>query len=204
MNEIDETTSIQIETKKYLFDLSLFQLVSILNYFKFSDKVKIINKKDNNTKVHSNKFEYECVLLDVENILKFTFKDYSLGFIFLYFSNDDIEVNTIIDSRFKFDYFFLKQNFVVNYISIPNVKNLQNKSNKNCFIVTTTMGDNNHPVVIDFRRYRDEVLLNTYFGRLFIKTYYRIGPLLSKLIKSNNLLFKISQKLILLIHTKIT
>ncbi len=211
LKEIDGTTSIQIETKKYLFDLSLFQLISILNYFKFSDRVKVINKKDNNTKVYSDKFEYECVLLNVENILKFTFKDYSLGFIFSYFSNDDIEVNTIIDSRFKFDYFFFKQNFVVNYISIPKVNkiqnkkvnNIQNKSNKNCFIVTTTMGDINHPVVVDFRRYRDEVLLNTYLGRVFINIYYRIGPVLSKVIKTNSFLFTISKKLVLRLHKRL-
>ncbi len=74
------------------------------------------------------------------------------------------------------------------------------KSNSNCFIVTTTMGDLNHPVVVDFRRYRDEVLLNTFFGRVFIDTYYRIGPVLSMVIKNNSFLFNILKKVILKIH----
>lgn len=74
------------------------------------------------------------------------------------------------------------------------------ENSKNCFIVTTTMGDINHPVVVDFRRYRDEVLLNTYFGGLFINIYYRIGPVFSKVIKSNIFLFNISKKVILKIH----
>jgi hypothetical protein len=73
-------------------------------------------------------------------------------------------------------------------------------TDKNCFIVTTTMGDINHPVVVDFRRYRDEVLLNTYFGRLFINIYYKVGPVLSKVIKTNSFLFSVSKKLILRLH----
>jgi hypothetical protein len=65
------------------------------------------------------------------------------------------------------------------------------------------MGDINHPVVVDFRRYRDEVLLNTYFGRVFINIYYRIGPVLSKVIKTNSFLFTISKKLVLRLHKRL-
>ena len=79
----------------------------------------------------------------------------------------------------------------------------QVSNTKNCFIVTTTMGDINHPVVVDFRRYRDEVLLNTYFGRVFINIYYKVGPVLSKVIKTNSFIFTISKKLILFFHNKI-
>lgn len=76
-------------------------------------------------------------------------------------------------------------------------------SNSNCFIVTTTMGDINHPVVNDFRNYRDEVLLNTILGRLFIKLYYQIGPSLSEIIKNNKTLFQISRSFILKLHKRI-
>ena len=75
--------------------------------------------------------------------------------------------------------------------------------NLNCFVVTTTMGDVNHPVVNDFRNYRDEVLLNTILGRLFIKVYYQIGPILSEIIKNNKTLFQISRRLILKLHKRI-
>ena len=89
-----------------------------------------------------------------------------------------------------------------NYLKpqILEKSNSNSNSNSNCFIVTTTMGDINHPVVVDFRRYRDEVLLNTYFGRVFINIYYKVGPVLSKVIKNNSLLFTISKKLVLSIH----
>lgn len=77
------------------------------------------------------------------------------------------------------------------------------EKDSNCFVVTTTMGDTNHPVVIDFRNYRDEVLLNTIFGRLFIKVYYQIGPTLSEIIKNNKTLFQISRSIILKLHKRI-
>jgi len=89
-------------------------------------------------------------------------------------------------------------NYFENYLKQENLDNL--KSNSNCFIVTTTMGDVNHPVVVDFRRYRDEVLLNSYFGRVFIDLYYKVGPVLSKVIKTNSFLFTISKKIVLSIH----
>lgn len=107
------------------------------------------------------------------------------------------KLNFVHKFRFRKSYEY----FVLNYydkkdINYPVSKN----SNKNCFIVTTTMGDVNHPVVTDFRRYRDEVLLNTYFGRLFIKMYYKVGPVLSKFIQTNSFLFSISKKMVLKIH----
>lgn len=76
-------------------------------------------------------------------------------------------------------------------------------SNSNCFVVTTTMGDINHPVVNDFRNYRDDVLLNTILGRIFINLYYQIGPYLSEIIKNNKTLFQISRSFILKLHKRI-
>jgi hypothetical protein len=77
------------------------------------------------------------------------------------------------------------------------------EKDSNCFVVTTTMGDTNHPVVNDFRNYRDDVLLNTILGRLFIKIYYQIGPYLSEIIKNDKTLFQISRSLILKLHKRI-
>ena len=85
-----------------------------------------------------------------------------------------------------------------------NVLPPENESNSNCFVVTATMGDINHPVVNDFRNYRDEVLLNTISGRLFIKLYYQIGPYLSEIIKNNKTLFQISRSFILKLHKRIS
>jgi hypothetical protein len=89
------------------------------------------------------------------------------------------------------------------YNVLPEDFFLQKKSNLNCFVVTATMGDINHPVVNDFRNYRDDVLSNTILGRLFIKVYYQIGPYLSEIIKRNNTLFRISRNLVLKLHKRI-
>jgi hypothetical protein len=115
---------------------------------------------------------------------------------------DRILFNLNITDRVRFkgkeEYIILNYVEKVNLISPILVNN--KSTNKNCFIVTTTMGDENHPVVIDFRKYRDEVLLNTYFGRELIRLYYTVGPLLSKVIKNNKFLFLISKKMILKLH----
>lgn len=94
----------------------------------------------------------------------------------------------------------------IDYLEKVNVfphKNDINNENSNCFIVTATMGDINNPVVIDFRTYRDNVLVNTFLGRLFIPIYYKIGPSFAKIIKSNHFLLNTSRKLVLYLHTKI-
>jgi hypothetical protein len=108
----------------------------------------------------------------------------------------DILIGYRLMDREKYQYINLKYYEKVNILPPA-------KSNSNCFIVTTTMGDINHPVVIDFRNYRDEVLLNTILGRLFIKIYYKIGPSLSEIIKKNDTLFQISRSFILKLHKRI-
>jgi hypothetical protein len=48
-----------------------------------------------------------------------------------------------------------------------------------CFIATAAFENPHHPVVEDFRNFRDEVLVNTHAGRIFIKIYYRVSPTLA-------------------------
>jgi|GEM_PF-6956256 hypothetical protein len=82
-----------------------------------------------------------------------------------------------------------------------NLKYLENKNhNSNCFVVTTVMGDINHPIVEDFRRYRDEVILKTNFGNYLVELYYFVGPVLSKIIKKNRILFNISKRFVFKVH----
>ena len=61
-------------------------------------------------------------------------------------------------------------------------------SSGGCFVATATMGNYDHPVVLDLRVFRHETLKKTIFGRLFVKFYYAFGPYPAALIaKSNNL-----------------
>ena len=45
-----------------------------------------------------------------------------------------------------------------------------------CYIATAVYGSYDCPQVWTLRRYRDSVLAKTWYGRLFIKTYYLISP----------------------------
>jgi hypothetical protein len=69
--------------------------------------------------------------------------------------------------------------------------------NDNCYIVTATLEDLDHPWLFDFRYYRDSILSHNIFGRQFIKLYYLFSPLLAKYIKKSNLFKSISINFIL-------
>lgn len=48
-----------------------------------------------------------------------------------------------------------------------------------CFVLTACYGDEDHPVVKDFRRFRDEYLLRNRTGEWLVSFYYRVGPTLA-------------------------
>lgn len=80
-----------------------------------------------------------------------------------------------------------------------------NSSDSNCFVVTATMGDIHHPIVKDFRTFRDERLLTNFLGRQFVSFYYIIGPFFASIIRKNeNLRDIVFRKFIKPIHDKIT
>lgn len=49
-----------------------------------------------------------------------------------------------------------------------------------CYVATCVYGSYNCPQVWTLRRYRDYSLAKTWYGRLFIRTYYKISPTLVK------------------------
>ena len=62
-----------------------------------------------------------------------------------------------------------------------------------CYIATAVYGSYDCPPVWTLRRFRDETLKKSWYGRLFIKVYYKISPLLVKLFGKTrwfNLFFK--------------
>jgi tellurite resistance protein len=66
-----------------------------------------------------------------------------------------------------------------------------------CFVATATLGDYDHPVVLDLRLFRDKVLSKSVIGNLFIKFYYKIGPFPAKIISKSNFLRKLSFTIII-------
>ena len=52
-----------------------------------------------------------------------------------------------------------------------------------CYIATMAYGSYNAPEVMVLRRFRDERLKKTFFGRVFIANYYAFSPLLVKFVQ---------------------
>lgn len=62
-----------------------------------------------------------------------------------------------------------------------NISNLQTKtSSGGCYVATCVYGSYDCPEVWTLRRYRDYKLASTWYGRIFIKTYYAISPTIVK------------------------
>ena len=82
-----------------------------------------------------------------------------------------------------------KNGFNKTKASFDSIKqSLQPKSG--CYIATMTYGNYNHPQVIHLRKFRDNKLRKTSFGKLFIKVYYAISPTIVALCKDNKLIIK--------------
>ena len=72
----------------------------------------------------------------------------------------------------------------------------QPQSSGGCYIATMAYGDYDHPQVMELRKYRDQVLLKNYFGKLFVKIYYSVSPHLVKKLKNQNKINKLITSLL--------
>ena len=70
---------------------------------------------------------------------------------------------------------------------IPN-SGSKSLGKKGCFIATATMGNYDHPVVIQLSQFRDQYLIKHNWGKKFIKYYNILSPYPAKIISKNNLL----------------
>ena len=76
-------------------------------------------------------------------------------------------------------------------------RSVSSDSGGGCFVATATMGNYNHPVVLDLRKYRDEVLRKSIAGNIFIKIYYSVGPFFAYIIDKNNFLKRLAYKFLI-------
>lgn len=69
------------------------------------------------------------------------------------------------------------------YKSVPKsapASNSASSSSGGCYIATAVYGSYDCPEVWTLRRFRDDTLAGTWYGRAFIKTYYTVSPTLVK------------------------
>ena len=77
------------------------------------------------------------------------------------------------------------------------LKNLRKRSTPSgCFIATMVYGDYNHPQVLILRKFRDETLLNSRMGRIFVYIYYKTSPYLVKLLRNKKIVNLMIKKFI--------
>ena len=62
----------------------------------------------------------------------------------------------------------------------PTYKQPEIKTSEGCYVATSIYGSYDCPQVWTLRRFRDDTLDASWFGRCFIKTYYAISPTLVK------------------------
>lgn len=63
----------------------------------------------------------------------------------------------------------------------PNYEVPKLNTNDGCYVATSVYGSYDCPEVWTLRRFRDDTLAKTTFGRIFIHTYYTISPTIVKL-----------------------
>lgn len=73
----------------------------------------------------------------------------------------------------------------------------QPKESGSCFIATATLGDYNHPMVVELRSFRDEVLMSHASGRAIVRAYYSFSPPLANIIRVRPRLRSISLRLLI-------
>ena len=74
----------------------------------------------------------------------------------------------------------------VDQLISSNSSSTANGGGGGCYIATAVYGSYDCPPVWTLRRYRDNVLDTTWYGKLFIKTYYAISPVLVKFFGKQN------------------
>lgn len=81
-------------------------------------------------------------------------------------------------------------------IGVESVKSTQQPKSGGCYIATCVYGSYDCPQVWTLRRYRDNALAETWYGRTFIKTYYAISPSLVKCFGNTNWFKKVWRRIL--------
>jgi hypothetical protein len=89
-----------------------------------------------------------------------------------------------------------KSETIKQFSEIANQTKQTSKNDKRCFIATATLNNENHPVVVDLREFRDQWLLRRKWGYTFVDWYYKTSPFYANIIRKSSTLRLISYMLI--------
>lgn len=83
-----------------------------------------------------------------------------------------------------------------NYQNISITSNHSTVKNSGCFIATAVYGSYDAPEVLVLRRFRDEKLLTSRYGRKFVNLYYRYSPPVADFLETRPKLAGIVRKIL--------
>jgi tetratricopeptide (TPR) repeat protein len=190
--------SINNSPNKVFFKKRLASEVTVftLNYYYVS-----YNHYSQFKELSSSKAEFLAKINQIDDILLFLINE--VGFTMTEVRNTYNCVNEII---LTLAWIRVKSNSFTSHIPTQTEKNLEAmvtrlkeiwtdlepdtlpQKKSGCFIATATMGDYNHPIVIELRQFRDEWLLKRAWGVNFTKWYYTHGPKAAMVIEKSNIL----------------
>lgn len=79
----------------------------------------------------------------------------------------------------------------------------QTGQDQRCFIASYCLGPR-HPVTQSLRDYRDDVLVNKRLGKLFIRAYYGLSPVLIRYLGDSGLFYRLSRSAVLSLAGRVT
>lgn len=90
-------------------------------------------------------------------------------------------------------------NGVIRFLKVPIKDTVKFIDKSGCFVITACFNDPHHPVVIDFKRFRDSHLVRNSAGIKFVEFYYKYGPIAARFIDNKEYLKKPLRKMFLFI-----
>lgn len=163
------------------------QGLTVAELYKRSNLLKEYSKNSLDPLMELMKY---LVKIEMCNSFKIIIDDSSVGPIYFYINDENLNLELLKEKRKN------------EYMNIHNRFNNKNSINKNensigtkegCYVATCVYGSYDCPQVWTLRRYRDNNLGKTWYGRLFIKIYYAISPKIVKLFGKTKWFKKICQ-----------
>lgn len=102
-----------------------------------------------------------------------------------YFTPFMKEINLFQSNKLVFEYSNDLRYLVELRFEMIRIYNLLTSEKGGCYIATMTYGAYDHPQVILLRQFRDNTLQTSFAGRLFVKVYYRVSPIMVSRFKGN-------------------
>jgi hypothetical protein len=82
------------------------------------------------------------------------------------------------------------------WVTNPFFGSTKRSNSSGCYIATMAYGSYDHPQVMILRKFRDDILLNYFIGKLFVKFYYFTSPKIVFILRNQILLNRVIRKIL--------